>query len=150
MASQDGHASIFIDSHAHLADAAFAGDRSEVIARARDAGAAAIVCIWESLEAAALAAEYAAEYPGFVFPTAGIHPHDAASFDEQRDIPKLRVLLASAVAVGECGLDYHYDNSPREVQRSAFRAQLALAAEVKRPVVVHTREAEEDTRALIT
>ena len=78
MASQDGgRASIFIDSHAHLADAAFAGDRDAVIARARDAGAAAIVCIGESLETAALAAEYAAQYPGFVFPTAGIHPHDA-------------------------------------------------------------------------
>jgi TatD DNase family protein len=151
MASQDGgRAQIFIDSHAHLADAAFAGDRDAVIARARDAGAAAIVCIGESLEAAALAAEYAAQYPGFVFSTAGIHPHDAATFDEQRDIPKLRELLASAVAVGECGLDYHYDNSPREVQRSAFRAQLDLAAEMKRPVVVHTRDAEDDTRALIT
>jgi TatD DNase family protein len=151
MASQDGgRAQIFIDSHAHLADPAFAGDRDAVIVRARDAGAAAIVCIGESLEAAALAAEYAAQYPGFVFPTAGIHPHDAATFDEQRDIPKLRGLLASAVAVGECGLDYHYDNSPRELQRSAFRAQLNLAAEMKRPVVVHTREAEDDTRALIT
>jgi TatD DNase family protein len=151
MASQDGgRAQIFIDSHAHLADPAFAGDRDAVIARARDAGATAIVCIGESLEAAALAAEYAAQYPGFVFPTAGIHPHDAATFDEQRDIPKLRALLASAVAVGECGLDYHYDNSPRKLQRSAFRAQLNLAAEMKRPVVVHTREAEDDTRALIT
>lgn len=113
-------------------------------------GATAIVCIGESLETATLAAEYAAQYPGFVFPTAGIHPHDAATFDEQRDIPRLRKLVATAVAVGECGLDYHYDNSPREAQRSAFRAQLALAAEMKRPVVVHTREAEDDTRALIT
>jgi TatD DNase family protein len=151
MASQDGRrASIFIDSHAHLADAAFAGDRDAVIARARDAGAAAIVCIGESLETAALAAGYAAQYPGFVFPTAGIHPHDAATFDERRDIPRLRELLAAAIAVGECGLDYHYDNSPRETQRSAFAAQIALAAEVRRPVVVHTREAENDTRSLIT
>jgi TatD DNase family protein len=120
------------------------------VSRARDAGAAAIVCIGESLEAAALAAEYAAAYPGFVFATAGIHPHDAAGFDEWRDIPKLRELVRSpAVAVGECGLDYHYDNSPREAQRAAFSAQIALAAEMKRPVVVHTREAEDDTRSLI-
>jgi TatD DNase family protein len=150
MASQDGRASSFVDSHAHLADAAFAGDRDEVISRARDAGAVAIVCIGESLEVAALAAECAAQYPGFVFSTAGIHPHDAAGFDEQRDIPRLRELLKSgAVAVGECGLDYHYDNSPREAQRAAFRAQISLAAELRKPVVVHTRDAEDDTQSLI-
>lgn len=150
MASQDGRTSIFIDSHAHLADAAFAGDRDAVISRARQAGAAAIVCIGESLDVAALAASLAAEYPGFVFPTAGIHPHDAAAFDERRDIPRLRELLRMrAVAVGECGLDYHYDNSPREAQRAAFSAQIALAAELKRPVVAHTRDAEDDTRSLI-
>ncbi len=150
MATQDGRTSIFIDSHAHLADAAFTGDRGAVISRARDSGAAAIVCIGESLEAAALAAEYAADHPGFVFSTAGVHPHDAAGFEEQRDIPRLREFLkAGAVAVGECGLDYHYDNSPREAQRAAFAAQIALAAEMNKPVVVHTREAEDDTRSLI-
>jgi TatD DNase family protein len=150
MAPQDERASVFIDSHAHLADPAFAGDRDAVISRARDAGAAAIVCIGESLEVAALAAEFAVEYPGFIFSTAGIHPHDAAAFDERRDIPRLRQLLEnSAVAVGECGLDYHYDNSPRPAQRAAFSAQIALAAETKRPVVVHTRDAEDDTRSLI-
>jgi len=150
MASQDGRASIFIDSHAHLADAAFAGDRDAVISRARDAGAVAIVCIGESIDAAAIAAQCAADNPGFVFPTAGIHPHDAADFDAQRDIPKLRAfLLAGAVAVGECGLDYHYDNSPREAQRAAFSAQVALARETSRPVIVHTRDAEDDTRAII-
>jgi TatD DNase family protein len=150
MASQDGRATGFIDSHAHLADAAFAGDRDAVISRARDAGAGAIVCIGESIEAAAIAAECAAENAGFVFATAGVHPHDAASFDAQRDIPKLRGFLQSgAVAVGECGLDYHYDNSPRDAQRATFSAQIALAHEMKRPVVVHTRDAEDDTRAAI-
>jgi TatD DNase family protein len=152
MASQDGdgRASIFIDSHAHLADAAFAGDRDAVISRARDAGAIAIVCIGESLATAAIAAECARDHPEFVFATAGIHPHDAATFDAARDIPKLRALVTnSAVAVGECGLDYHYDNSPRQAQRSAFSAQVALAGELSKPVVVHTREAEEDTRSII-
>ncbi len=151
MASQDGRASVFIDSHAHLADAAFAGDRDAVISRARDAGAAAIVCIGESVAAASIAAEYAAKDAGFVFATAGVHPHDAAAFDARRDIPKLRGFLENgAVAVGECGLDYHYDNSPRDAQRAAFSAQIALAHEMTRPVVVHTREAEDDTRALIS
>ena len=68
----------------------------------------------------------------------------------QRDIPRLRAFLEdSAVAVGECGLDYHYDNSPRPAQLAAFSAQIALAGEMKRPVVVHTRDAEDDTRSLI-
>ena len=150
MASQDGRASIFIDSHAHLADAAFTGDRDAVISRARDAGAGAIVCIGESLATAEVAAEIATDNAGFVFATAGIHPHDAAAFDAARDIPSLRELLShSAVAVGECGLDYHYDNSPREAQRAAFSAQIALAGEMNKPVVVHTRDAEDDTRSII-
>lgn len=150
MASPNGlTAKNFVDSHAHLADAAFNGDRDAVISRARDAGAAAIVCIGESLEMAVLAAACAAKYPGFVSATAGIHPHDAAGFDEKRDIPRLRELLNNAVAVGECGLDYHYDNSPREAQRAAFAAQIAIAAEMRMPVVVHTRDAEDDTRSLL-
>ena len=149
MAAQDGQPPIFIDSHAHLADPAFDGDRDDVISRARDAGAAAIVCIGESLAAAKVAGEIAAENSGFVFPTAGIHPHDAADFVKERDVPRLRALLKDAVAVGECGLDYHYDNSPRDAQRAAFSAQVQLAKEVGKPLVVHTREAEDDTRAII-
>jgi TatD DNase family protein len=82
--------------------------------------------------------------------TAGVHPHDAAGFDTARHLPAIRELLeAGACAVGECGLDYHYDHSPRELQRRAFAAQLALAGELARPVVVHTREAEDDTRAMV-
>jgi TatD DNase family protein len=150
MAPQDGRTSIFVDSHAHLADAAFTGDRDAVIARAREAGALAVVCIGESLATAAVAAQCAADNPRFVFATAGIHPHDAATFDASSDIPKLRELLEqSGVAVGECGLDYHYDNSPREAQRATFAAQIALADEMKKPVVVHTRDAEDDTRSMI-
>ena len=151
MASQDRHTHIFIDSHAHLADAAFSGDRDAVISRARSSGALAIVCIGESLEAAETAAGLAASNRGFVFSTAGVHPHDAAAFDAGRDIPALRRHLRNgAVAVGECGLDYHYDNSPRDAQLAAFSAQVALAAEERRPVVVHTREAEDDTRHAVT
>ncbi len=141
----------FIDSHAHLASSAFDDDRDAVIERARTAGAQAIVCIGESLEAAARARDLARAHPGFVFHTAGVHPHDAAGFDAARDIPLLREHLAGgAVAVGECGLDYHYDHSPRTSQRAAFAAQLELAATTGRPVVVHTREAEDDTRDMVT
>ena len=140
----------FIDSHCHLADPAFAADVDEVIARARTTGARAVVCIGESLAAADRAASLAARYAGFCFHTAGIHPHDAADFEAARDIAGIRVhLQAGAVAVGECGLDYHYAHSPRDRQREAFGAQLALAAEEGKPVVVHTRVAEDDTRAMV-
>jgi TatD DNase family protein len=140
----------FIDSHTHLADAAFDDDRDAVIARARDAGAAAIVCIGESIDAAHRARAIAARYAGLVYWTAGVHPHDAAGFDASRDIPALDTCLTDgAVAVGECGLDYHYDHSPRDKQRAAVRAQVELAARRGRPVVIHTREAEDDTRAVV-
>ena len=140
----------FIDSHAHLADPAFDSDRDDVVERARAAGASAVVCIGESIAAADRAASLAKRHPGFVFSTAGVHPHDAAGFDPARDADEIRRLVeGGAVAIGECGLDYHYDHSPRELQRRAFAAQLALAKELERPVVVHTREAEQDTAAMV-
>jgi TatD DNase family protein len=140
----------FIDSHVHLADPAFDADREAVVERARRAGADAIICIGESLAAAARAGAIAAAYPGFCFHTAGVHPHDAADFDPARDPHGIRAEVArGAVAVGECGLDYHYDHSPRDRQRAAFAAQLALGGELSRPLVVHTREAEDDTRAMV-
>jgi TatD DNase family protein len=141
----------FIDSHVHLADPAFDADRDAAVQRAREAGAVALVCIGESLDAARRAGTLAARHAGFCYHTAGIHPHDAAEFDAGRDIAGIRAELGrGAVAVGECGLDYHYDHSPRDRQRAAFAAQLALAGECARPVVVHTRDAEEDTRAMVT
>ena len=140
----------FIDSHAHLADPVFDADRDEVIARARQAGAVAIVCIGESIASARRAAAVALAHPGFCCHTAGVHPHDAAEFDAERDVAAIREQVAAgAVAIGECGLDYHYDHSPRDSQRAAFAAQLDLARQLDRPVVVHTREAEDDTRAMV-
>ena len=121
-----------------------------MVERARAAGARAVVCIGESMAAATRAADLTAANPGVVFSTAGVHPHDAASFDPVADLAAIRRFVErGAVAVGECGLDYHYDHSPRELQRRAFAAQLALARELERPVVVHTREAEHDTRAMV-
>ncbi len=80
-----------------------------------------------------------------------MHPHDASGFDFQRDTDELRRHANdSAVGIGECGLDYHYDNSPRLEQRRAFASQLELARETGKPVVVHTRDAEDDTRAMVT
>jgi TatD DNase family protein len=140
----------FIDSHAHLADPAFDADRGLVVERARSAGALAVVCIGESLAAAERAADLAAEHRGFIYATAGVHPHDAASFDPRTDLDAIRELVSrGAVAIGECGLDYHYENSPRELQRRAFASQLALARELMCPIVVHTRDAEDDTAAMV-
>jgi len=140
----------FIDSHVHLGDPAFDADREDVIARARATGAQALVCIGESLAAAERAEGIARAHPGFVYFTAGLHPHDAAGFDPIADPQRIREFVArGAVAIGECGLDYHYDHSPRDLQRRAFVQQLAIAREVGRPVVVHTREAVEDTIAMV-
>ena len=140
----------FVDSHCHLADPAFDADREDVIGRARDAGAAALVCIGESIERARSARQLADRYAGFMGWTAGIHPHDAADFDPPRDMAALAELLVTgASAVGECGLDAHYVHAPRSLQRRAFAAQLELAREHGKPVVVHTREAADDTAAMI-
>lgn len=156
VAAQDNGIPDFIDSHAHLADPAFAGDRDEVIERARGAGARFIVCIGSGsgagdvLASARDSAELAARYPGYLFYSAGVHPHDASGFDPSSTIDQLREIIANgAVGIGECGLDYHYDNSPRLEQRRAFAEQLRLARESNKPVIVHTRDAEDDTKAMI-
>lgn len=141
----------FIDSHAHLADPAFDEDRTEVIQRLKDAGARAVVCIGESVAAARRARETAAAYDGFMYFTAGVHPHDARAFDAERDLGLIAAEVdRGAVAIGECGLDYHDDDSQRREQRVAFSAQLALARDLGKPVVVHTRDAESDTAAMIS
>lgn len=140
----------FIDSHLHLADAAFDADRDAVVERARLTGASALVCIGESLDAARRSRELVERFRGFCYHTAGVHPHDAAGFERARDVDAIRAEVAlGAVAIGECGLDYHYDHSPREAQRAAFDAQLHLAGELRRPVVVHTREADDDITAMV-
>lgn len=140
----------FVDSHVHLADPAFDSDRTDVIERARHTGARALVCIGESIAAAARARAVAERQPGFVYFTAGVHPHDAHAFERDRDIPAIREMMAAgAVAVGECGLDYHYEHSPRTRQLAALEAQLDVARETGRPLVVHSREAVEDTRDVV-
>lgn len=140
----------FADSHTHLADAAFAVDADEVIARARADGARALVCIGESPAASLRAEAIARRYPGLVWFTCGVHPHDAHTWNDETDSASIRSAVdRGAVAVGECGLDYHYDHSPREQQRNVLARQLSLAAELNKPIVLHTREAEEDTHAFL-
>lgn len=140
----------FVDSHTHLADTAFDSDRDAVIERARDAGAVALICIGESLPAASRARTIATQWPGFIWYTAGVHPHDAAAFSPQGDIGAIREHIAlGAVAVGECGLDYYYDHAPRLQQRRAFAEQIALAGQLRVPLIVHSRDAVDDTAAMV-
>ncbi len=144
-----------IDSHCHLADEAFAADREAVIARAREAGLARALCILSAADEreGGHAPTLARLWPGMRF-AIGVHPHDAARFagDAAAVGAAVRAALDStpaAVAVGEVGLDYHYDFSPRDVQQQVFRTQVRLAREIGRPLVVHTREADADTVAIL-
>lgn len=138
-----------IDSHCHLADAAFDPDRMQVIARANSAGVSAMVTIGDTIGESEKCLRLAEKYDGLFF-AAGVHPHHAKDWTDG-DADRLKELLASpkAKAVGEIGLDYHYDFSPRDVQRHVFRAQLMLAKESGLPAVVHCREAIADVRTIV-
>lgn len=144
-----------IDSHCHLADETFAGDLDDVIRRARDAGlerALVILAAGDEKEVAQ-AARVAALWPDVRF-AIGVHPHAAHAFADnpQRAADASRDQFGrtpSARAIGEIGLDYHYDFSPRDVQQAVFRAQVRLARELDRPVIIHTREADDDTVAIL-
>jgi TatD DNase family protein len=131
-----------IDTHAHLGD-----DAADVIARARAAGVTRIVTVATSLADAEHALALAEEHDG-IYASLGIHPHEAATFD-LAELGQLRELLAHArvVAVGETGLDYFRDYAPAAAQQLLFDAQLELARETGKPVVIHTRAADDDTRA---
>jgi TatD DNase family protein len=144
-----------IDSHCHLADEVFASDLSQVVTRARAAGVERGLVILEAGNdrEAEQARQVEALWPGTVF-AIGVHPHAAHQFSDapQKAVETVRVQYAAtdaARAIGEIGLDYHYDFSPRDVQQEVFRGQLRLAGELKRPVVIHTREAEDDTLAIL-
>jgi TatD DNase family protein len=140
---------VLVDAHCHLGDRAFDEDRAAVLARARAAAVGHIVVIGESLESAGRAVSMARDTTG-LSATAGVHPHDAKTWNPDTE-RALRDLLGAreVVAVGETGLDYHYDHSPRDAQRVAFEAQLALAAERGLPVVIHAREADDDLAAIV-
>ena len=140
-----------IDSHCHLADAAFAVDLDAVVARARDAGLAGALCVLSADEEDEVArAQHVATAWGDVRFSMGVHPHSAHRFagraEEAAAIVRSRFEgNPHARAIGEIGLDYHYDFSPRDVQRAVFMSQLALAHDLSRPVIIHTREADDDT-----
>jgi TatD DNase family protein len=140
---------MFVDSHAHIDGSEFDADREGVLARAREAGVRAVLTVGTgdprsgNLERAV---EMAERYEG-VYAAAGVHPHDARLYDDEAE-GRIRRLASGGgrfVAWGEIGLDYYYDHSPREVQREVFARQLRAARECRLPVIIHSREADEET-----
>jgi len=130
---------MWADSHCHLQYDGVAGDALD---RAAEAGVGRVICIGTDAEQSRRAIEVARAHPGRVWATVGMHPHDASE-----GVDGLLGMLGEpeVVGVGECGLDYHYDHSPRDVQRNAFAAQINLAAERNLALVIHTRDAWDDT-----
>lgn len=139
-----------VDIGVNLSHDSFDADRDGVLARARAAGVVQMVVTGSSLESSLKACELARAHPGRLFATAGVHPHHAEEL-ERVGVEALRELAQrpEVVAVGECGLDYFRDFSPRAVQRTAFAGQLALAAELHKPVFLHQREAHADFLAIL-
>ena len=140
---------MLIDSHCHLDSEQFDADREAVIQRALEAGVTNMVAIGTGngppdLEAGIRLAD---RYE-FFYATVGVHPHDASKPFDEKHLADL-VQHPKVVAVGEIGLDYHYDFSPREVQRAVFIRQMEIAAAAKKPIVIHTREAWDDTISVI-
>ncbi len=130
-----------IDVHAHLQDEKFAEDLPEVIKRAKNAGVTRIVNAGTTVADSRRAVEIAAEYPGCLA-LIGIHPHEASSFNVD-SVTELRSLASEpgVLGIGEIGIDFHYDFSPRDVQIKVFKELWQLAAELQMPAVVHVREA---------
>jgi TatD DNase family protein len=141
---------ILVDTHAHLDFDRFDDDRAAVIERAQAAGVGAIITVGTDVASSRAAVELAAQNDS-VYATVGMHPHDARVLDGEA-LAELRGLgqRPEVVAVGEIGLDFYRDRSPRDVQRRAFRAQLAWAAALGKPVVIHDRDAHDEIMTVLS
>ncbi|MDF2500342.1 MAG: hydrolase, TatD family [Anaerosporomusa subterranea] len=140
---------MYFDSHAHIDDERFDADRDETIKRALDGGLAGFLNAGADMESSARGLAIAEKYPG-VFAAVGIHPHDAKAATEA-DYAKLAqwALNPKVLAIGEIGLDYHYNLSPKEVQQEVFIRQLDVARQTGLPFIIHDREAHGDCMTLI-
>lgn len=135
---------MLFDSHAHLDSSKFDDDREMVINRAKNNGIALIMNPGADLESSQNAVKLSEEYD-FIYAAVGVHPHDADTMDENMlSIIKALALKDKVKAIGEIGLDYFYDNSPRDIQKHWFKRQLELAKELKLPVIIHDRDANQD------
>jgi TatD DNase family protein len=140
-----------VDSHAHLDDSAFDADRAAVIGRARDAGLRYVLAISGGSGADDLASAVPlAERHDWIYAGVGIHPHEARHAEENHfDLLRAAGRHPKVLGLGEIGLDYHYDHSPREIQQHVLIRQLAIARELKRPIIIHCREAWADLREIV-
>ncbi|MCL2662229.1 MAG: TatD family hydrolase [Oscillospiraceae bacterium] len=140
---------MYFDTHAHYCDKRFDEDRDELLYSMLDAGVSLILnagsSLWSSKQSLELADKYS-----FIYASVGVHPHDAKSMTDET-VVELETLMqhSKAVAVGEIGLDYHYDFSPRDVQKKRFREQLELARHLEKPVIIHERESLNDMLNLV-
>ena len=139
-----------IDTHAHLNLPHFEGDVDAVVRRARDAGVEAIICVGTDVTSSRRAVELSEFHPDLIRAAAGIHPTASADADPD-DVAELKELLEhpNVVAVGETGLDYHHDNATPEEQKAMFRRQLQMSRRTDKPVIIHSRSAEEDTLRIL-
>lgn len=143
-----------IDSHCHLADEAFGADLDEVIARAQVAGVTEALCILSAgdEEEAVRARGVQSRWGAMRFAT-GVHPHNSGNFagraEASAEVTRSHAAAFGACGLGEIGLDYHYDFAPRDVQQAVFAVQLAVARDERLPVIIHTREATDDTFAIL-
>ncbi|MGR5065888.1 3'-5' ssDNA/RNA exonuclease TatD [Photobacterium sp. DNB22_13_2] len=139
-----------IDIGVNLTNSRFDKDRHEVVERAQTAGVHGLVLTGTSIEESRQAVAMARQWPGYTYSTAGVHPHDAKSVQDLA-LTEIRELAAhpEVVAIGECGLDFNRDFSPRPQQEAVFEAQLALAAELNMPVFMHCRDAHERFMAIL-
>ncbi len=140
---------MFIDTHAHLDFDRFSKDRDKVIKDAYAIGVKRIINVGADMGSSQNSVELAQDYD-FIYASIGVHPHDAEGFSA-KDYDTLKELSKAdkVVAVGEIGLDYYYDNSPRQIQQEAFKQQLELAQEVNLPIIIHSRDAKEDTLKIL-
>lgn len=142
------------DSHAHYDDEQFDGDRDELLQSLPSKGVCAVINCASDLKSSATSAELSEKYP-FFWCACGVHPHEAEKELKTADINEIEKRIVNftekkkCVAIGEIGLDYHYDFSPRELQKEIFELQLKLSKELDLPVIVHDREAHEDTMTLL-
>ncbi len=140
---------MLIDTHVHLDDVRYQEDREAVIARAREAGVEAFVTIGCDLTTSQAAVALADQYP-FVYASVGVHPHEVKHIqDDWYDSFRRLARNKKVVAYGEIGLDYHYNHSSPKEQRDRFREQIQVARELALPLIIHTREAQEDTLTIL-
>ncbi len=137
------------DTHAHLNDEQFTEDWTEVLSRATAAGVTQVLIPGSDLSTSRRAVFQSERYPG-IFAAVGVHPHDAKTYSEETRLALLELAAhVKVVAIGEIGLDYYYNYSPREEQLQVFQDQMALASECGLPVIIHNREAHSDTLAIL-